>query len=141
MPIVIMRWKDEHRPAAIPHSLIELLRSEAGMDATEIISASNDLLHGKDVQAYFDYGENAAAKALSEKLKACGMEITIRSDAEIDKSNRVELIRSWLIPGVLAAIVLVGAIVEEPWYGIILLVLLGGGTTVFLVIRALNRNA
>jgi hypothetical protein len=31
MPIVIMRWKSEHRPAAIPHSLIELLRSEAGM--------------------------------------------------------------------------------------------------------------
>jgi hypothetical protein len=141
MPIVIMRWKDEHRPAAVPHSLIELLRSEAGMDATEITSASNDLLHGKDVQAYFDYGENAAAKALSEKLKACGMETSIRSDAEIDKSDRLDRIRSWFVPGLVAAFILIGVIVEEPWYGIISLVLFGGGITVFLVIRTLNRRA
>jgi hypothetical protein len=140
MPIVTMRWKDKRRPAAVPHSLIELLRSEAGMDATEIVSASNDLLNGKGVEAYFDYGENAAARALAGNLKAFGMETTIRSDAEIDRSVRLDRIRSWLVPGILAAIVLVGAIVEEPWYGIIALVLLGGGITVFLVIRTLNRK-
>jgi hypothetical protein len=125
MPIVIMRWKAKLRPASVPHSLIELLRNEAGMDATEIVSASNDLLNGKDVEAYFDYGENAATKALSEKLKASGLETTIRSDAEIDRSVRLDRIRSWLVPGIFAAIVLVGAIVEEPWYGIIALVFVG----------------
>jgi hypothetical protein len=141
MPIVIMRWKDEHRPAVFPHSLVELLRGEAGMDVTEVSSASHDLLNGKEVQAYFDFGESGAAKALSEKLKACGMETTIRTDAEIDKSDRLDRFRPWFIPGIVMTIILIGGVVEEPGYGIISLVLAVGGITVFLIIRALNRKA
>ena len=140
MPIVLMHWKKERRPVAVPSSLIELLTTEAGMDSTEAANAAQDLLKGREVEACFDYGENAAAMEFARKALGVGVDATIRSDTAVENVARISRFRTWLAPGLLLAILLIRGLIQEPSYGVILSVLVVGGVTVFVIIRAFNRN-
>jgi hypothetical protein len=140
MPVVLIRYTEERRPTAVPSALIELLKTEAGMDSAEAASASENLLRGREVETWFDYGENAAATEFARKVLALGVDTTVPSDATLEKADRINRFKSWLVPGLLFVIVLIGAIAQEPLYGVILLAVAAGGVSVFLIIRSINRN-
>src|SRR5207244_339281 len=87
MPIVSMRFVQHARPTAVPDSLVEFLRNEAGMDSAEAVKSAQHLVRGKDIEIHFDLGENEAAEMFSDKLSVWGLEGKIRSDTEIEKSD------------------------------------------------------
>jgi hypothetical protein len=140
MPIVRIRWDANKSPTAVPGSLVDFLRDEAGMDSAEAVRSAQDLIHGRSVEAYFDLGENEAATAFSQKLAAWGLETHVESDKEIEKADRITRLKGWVGPAIFLAIVLVGAIIQEPWYGVILFLLALGGIVFFFVIRSTNRR-
>jgi hypothetical protein len=75
MPIVTVKgWRSEVRPHVPPLSLVELLRTEAGMDSVEAKESVEQLMKGKPLKAFFDLGEDIAAKLFVDKLRGFGLE-------------------------------------------------------------------
>jgi hypothetical protein len=74
MPIVrITGWPRGNAPSAPPASLQDLLAEEAGMDGTEAADAVQRLMKGEFVDAYFDLGEDAAARAFMKQAEQFGL--------------------------------------------------------------------
>ena len=65
-----MRFVQHARPTAVPDSLVEFLRNEAGMDSAEAVKSAQHLVRGKDIEIHFDLGENEAM----EYLRGLGVE-------------------------------------------------------------------
>jgi hypothetical protein len=75
MPVVTIKgWRSEVRPHVPPLSLLELLRTEAGMDSVEAREAVEQLMKGKSIDAFFDLGEDRVAKLFVDKLRGFGLE-------------------------------------------------------------------
>ena len=137
MPIVTLRFPWSRRPAEAPPSLMEFFRSEAGMSMEEVFSSCEELVRGKPVEVYFDLGENSAAKAFCAHAAKWGLEAGIDGDEEIEKKDSS---RNWLGRSVVGAIVLLALILQEPGYGVILLVLGALGFLSYRFVRSRERK-
>ena len=116
---------------------MEFFRSDAGMNSEEVFSSCEELVRGKPVEVYFDLGENATAKAFCKNAARWGLEAIIDGDEEIEKK---ESSGKWLWRAAVGAVVLLALLMQEPWYGVILLVLAAFGILSYLFIRSRNRD-
>jgi hypothetical protein len=184
-----------------------LLAEEAGMYGTEAADAVQRLMKGKFVDAYFDLGEDAAARAFMKQAEQFGLRTklhqdstvpwygapprpwfvkytigggltlvvlwlavrqtwpetvlsrimttllfcfmisipfvgSVRKEPESEEMRRLERTTGvWLRVGVPLFIALVAGVIQEPWLGIILFLILFAGIGFFLLIRAMHRNS
>lgn len=208
MPVVtLMGWKLGLGPTSPPEALLKLLRADAGMDSDDGITAIHRLMKGKSVDAFFDLGEDKAARAFITNVRVFGIEAKLHNDAPeswfgsppgarflkctlgsalgfflwfwcfqkwphaaVTKTLGALLLlyilsliivpnilrkrhlthqqmvrerrrRSFWLPAIYGAIVMVAAIVSEPWIGIGLIALALSGIICAFIIRAFNRSA
>jgi len=116
---------------------MEFLRSEAGMNSEEVFSSCEELVRGKPVEVYFDLGENSAAKTFCAHAAKRGLEASIDGDEEIQKKERSG---NWLGRSVVGAVVLLALVMQEPGYGVILLVLGALGILSYRFVRSRERK-
>jgi hypothetical protein len=82
MPVVtLIGWKAGFGPTSPPEALLKLLRADAGMDSDDGITAIHALMKGKSVDAFFDFGEEKAARAFITKVRVFGIEAKLHNDA------------------------------------------------------------
>ncbi|MDD5541944.1 MAG: hypothetical protein PHX83_02100 [Acidobacteriia bacterium] len=81
MPIVSVKgWRTDVRPGGPPLSLVELLKTEAGMDSVEAKESIDRLMKGRPIDAFFDLGEDRAAKLFVSKLRGFGLEAEVEDE-------------------------------------------------------------
>lgn len=175
------------------------------MDCLEAAAAVKRLLKGKSIDAYFDLGEDEAAKAFMKKADKHGLRsrlhqdnqnawlarprpwfvkyalgglflllplwiafnlvwggtflsrvttvlllcfalsvpfvCSVRKEPQSEQTLRQEeTLDRWLRIGLPVFVVLLAAVIQELWLGVLLSLLVLGGIGCFLVIRAINRN-
>lgn len=104
MPLVrISGWQRGSRPDLRPAPLSALFVREIGMDGSEAEAAVRRLMKGEFVDAFFDLGEDKAARALMREVAAFGLTAKLYQDGPLSGSGSRS--RPWFIKIALGVLV------------------------------------